>query len=128
MHSLMYYKYAWEILCCFFVACDVTHEKVTRWLSPVTSWYRRGIRMGVLPHKLKKIELDYPNDVDRRKHEVVDHWMRNDPGVSLSSVADILEECEEKVSAQKLRKECNDSHIKGKFIMASSSLHTTEYQ
>ena len=122
------------MLSSFAIACAynvITHEKVSRWISSITSWYQLGIQMGVPSHKLKKIELDYPNDVDRRKHEVVSHWMCNDAEASLSSLADILEECEQKVLAEKLRKECNDSYVKGKFIMvqhsvSSYSIHTTD--
>ena len=47
--------------------------------------------------------------------------MCNDAEASLSSLADILEECEQKVLAEKLRKECNDSYVKGKFITVHHS-------
>ena len=41
----------------------------------VTDYYGLGIKLGLAPHELKKIEADYQG-VDRRKMEVLVIWLQ----------------------------------------------------
>ena len=60
-------------------------------MREVTEWYQLGLQLGVAPHKLKEIESDYPQDIQRRKSEVLDWWLRNATEVSLKKLAQVLE-------------------------------------
>ena len=56
-----------------------------------TDWYQLGLQLDITPGKLSEIETDHSGDVQRRKIEVLDWWLRNAREVSWKKLADALE-------------------------------------
>ena len=71
-------------------------------LSGISRWYQLGIKLGLQPSQLHQIELEVPTDIDRRKIEVVDLWLRNTPGASWEHVVTALREMGDHTTAERI--------------------------
>jgi len=47
-------------------------------LKDVTDWYALGVHLKVPIRELKAIEVDYPQDVQRRKLETLKVWLKRE--------------------------------------------------
>lgn len=77
--------------------------------SIVTRWYALGINLGIPLYELRKIERNYPNDVDRRMTETLSLWLRYTPSASWKDVVIALQRMGENTLAERIR----DKHTEG---------------
>ena len=49
------------------------------------------MQLGIESHELKKIEKNYPRDVDRQMAEVIEYWLRNNSDCSWEALASAVE-------------------------------------
>ena len=59
-------------------------------LTEVTKPYQLGIQLKIDSSILKVIERDY-SDINRQKTEVIEHWLRNSPDASWTTLANAVE-------------------------------------
>ena len=69
----------------------LTLKEVENELKDVTDYVSLGIQLGIESFKLRLIERNYPT-VERRKIEVIDHWLHNADDVSWTSLAKAIED------------------------------------
>ena len=67
--------------------------KVLSFLNNVTNWFVLGIHLGVKRHKLKQIEVQHPQDIERCKLEMVALWRQSDPTASWPKLKEALRKC-----------------------------------
>ena len=60
-------------------------------LIEVIKPYQLGIQLKIDVSKLKTIEETYSKDIDRQKAEVIEHWLRNSPDASWTTLANAVE-------------------------------------
>jgi hypothetical protein len=60
-------------------------------LTEITKPYQLGIRLKIDSSELKTIERNYSKDIDRQKTEVIEHWLRNSPDASWTTLANAVE-------------------------------------
>ena len=75
------------------------------------NWHLLGVKLGLEDHKLRTIDHDFRGDgVDRCKHEMLSHWLRNAKHPSWKIVADALRLMgEHKVALKIQTKYCTDA-------------------
>ena len=71
-------------------------------LSTVSKWYQLGIRLGLQPSQLHKIEQEVPTDIERRKVEVVNVWLQSTPGASWRHIVTALREMGDLTTAERI--------------------------
>ena len=71
-------------------------------LQSVSNWYQLGIKLGLEPYQLNQIE-EKTTDIERRKIEMYDLWLRRTPGHSWSHIATALREMEEITTAERIQ-------------------------
>ena len=71
-------------------------------LSTVSKWYQLGIRLGLQPSQLHKIEQEVPTDIERRKVEVVNVWLQSNPGASWRHIVTALREMGDLTTAERI--------------------------
>ena len=71
-------------------------------LKLVSDWHQLGIRLGLLPAQLRQIEKEHPGDIERRKVEVVDLWLRNTPEASWRHIVIALREMGDLSAAERI--------------------------
>lgn len=71
-------------------------------LQSVSNWYVLGIRLGLEPYQLNQIE-EKTTDIERRKIEMYDLWLRTTPGASWSHIVTALREMEEITTAERIQ-------------------------
>ncbi len=64
-------------------------------LDTLIAWQLLMIKLGVEKFENDKIEKNFPNDIDRRKQEAFDKWLRMKPDACWKDVIDALYEMEE---------------------------------
>ena len=60
-------------------------------LKEITDPYLLGINLGIEEYELKKIEQNFPRDVDRQMAEVIAFWRRNSSDCSWGALASAVE-------------------------------------
>ena len=60
-------------------------------LEEITDPYLLGIQLGIKAHELKKIEKNYPQDVDRQMAEVINYRLHNGTECSWEALASAVE-------------------------------------
>jgi hypothetical protein len=60
-------------------------------IKEVTKPYQLGIQLKIDSSELKTIERNYSKDIDRQKTEVIEHWLRNSPDASWTTLANAVE-------------------------------------
>jgi hypothetical protein len=60
-------------------------------LKEITDPYKLGVQLGIVPHELKKIEKNFPRDVDRQMTEVIEYWQRNSSDCSWEALASAVD-------------------------------------
>ena len=60
-------------------------------LKEITKPYLLGVHLGIEMYELKKIEENYPRDIDRQMAEVINHWLRNSSDCSWEALASAVE-------------------------------------
>jgi hypothetical protein len=60
-------------------------------IKEVTKPYQLGIQLKIDLSELKTIETNYSKDIDRQKTEVIEHWLRNSPDASWTTLANAVE-------------------------------------
>ena len=65
--------------------------------------------LGLQPSQLRKIELEVPPDIERRKLEVVDLWLQSTPGASWRHITTALREMRDHTTAERIELK----HVKG---------------
>ena len=71
-------------------------------LKSVDDWHQLGIRLGLLPPRLRQIEREHPVDIERRKVEVVDLWLQHIPGASWRHIVTALREMGDLTTAERI--------------------------
>jgi hypothetical protein len=61
-------------------------------LEEITDPYILGLHLGILSHELKKIEKNFPRDVDRQMAEVIENWQRSSSNCSWEALASAVKE------------------------------------
>jgi len=74
-------------------------QKLSNALEGVTNWYQLGIKLGILPAKLKRIEKDFQGS-DRQMTETLDTWLQQTPSASWSDVVSALQQMGENTVAE----------------------------
>ena len=86
-------------------------------IKEITDPYRLGVQLGIEPPELKKIEKNYPQDVDRQMVEVIEYWLRNSSDCSWGALAIAVE----KMGGHgNLVQGLKDRHLKNTTTTASS--------
>ena len=60
-------------------------------LGDVTDWYQLGVQLGISTADLNQIRMNYPNNAQQCKTEVLDLWLRNAPECSWTKLAQAVE-------------------------------------
>ena len=60
-------------------------------LKEITNPYLLGINLDVEEYQLKKIEQNYPQNIDRQMAEVISYWLRNSSDCSWGALASAVE-------------------------------------
>ena len=60
-------------------------------LKEITKPYQLGMYLGIETYELEKIEENYPRDIERRKIEVINYWLRNSSDHSWEALASAAE-------------------------------------
>ena len=60
-------------------------------LKEITKPHDLGIHLGIETHVLDMFEENYQNDVNRRKTEVLKHWLRNSTDCTWGALASAVE-------------------------------------
>ena len=60
-------------------------------LGDVTDWYQLGVQLGISTADLNQIRMNYPNNAQQCKTEVLDLWLRNSPECSWTKLAQAVE-------------------------------------
>ena len=60
-------------------------------LTEVTKPYQLGIQLKIDSSILDTIERNHPKDIDQQKTEVIQHWLRNSPDASWTTLAKAVE-------------------------------------
>ena len=71
-------------------------------LKPVVDWYQLGIHLGLQTHELIQIERDHQGN-ERRKHDMLDLWLRRKPDAGWRDVVSALQLMEENRVAERIR-------------------------
>ena len=71
-------------------------------LSTVSKWYQLGIKLGLQPSQLHQIEQEVPTDIDRRKIEIFDVWLKCTPGASWRHIVTALRELGDLTTAERI--------------------------
>ena len=90
-------------------------------LQSVSNWYQLGIKLGLEPYQLKQIE-EKTTDIERRKIEMLDLWLRRTPGASWSHIVTALREMEEITTAERIQQTYGETGIANWNV---DKLHTT---
>ena len=81
-------------------------ELVTE-LDQFHGWQLLMLNLGMEKYKNDKIEINFPQDVDRQKQEAFDQWLRLKPDACWKDVIDALFAIEENTLARKLTRKYN---------------------
>ena len=60
-------------------------------LKEITEPHELGIHLGIETYELKMFEKNYPQDINRQKMEVLEHWLRNSSDCSWEALASAVE-------------------------------------
>ena len=71
-------------------------------LTLVADWHQLGIKLGLPPAQLRKIEREHPSDIERRKVEVFDLWLQSTPGASWRHIVTALREMGDVTIAERI--------------------------
>ena len=71
-------------------------------LQSVSNWYQLGVKLGLKLYQLKHIE-EKTTDIERRKIEMYDLWLRTTPEASWSHIVTALREMEEVTTAERIQ-------------------------
>lgn len=77
-------------------------------LQSVSNWYVLGIRLGLEPYQLNQIE-EKTADIERRKIEMYDLWLRATLGASWSHIVTALREMEEITTAERIQRKYGET-------------------
>ena len=69
----------------------------------MSNWYQLGIKLGLKPYQLKQIEEKTTTDIEHRKIEMYDLWLRTTPEASWSHIVTALREMEEMTTADRIQ-------------------------
>ena len=79
--------------------------------------YTLGVQLGIESHELKKIEKNYPQDLDRQMAEVIEYWLHNSSDCTWGALASAVE----KMGGHgNLVKELRGKHLENTTTTASS--------
>jgi len=78
-------------------------------LSTVSKWYQLGIKLGLPPSHLHRIEREISTDIGRRIIEVVNLWWQSTPGASWRHIVTALREMGDMTTAERIE----SKYIKG---------------
>ena len=71
-------------------------------LQSVSNWYQLGVKLGLKLYQLKHIE-EKTTDIERRKIEMYDLWLRTTPEASWNHIVTALREMEEITTAERIQ-------------------------
>jgi len=71
-------------------------------LSLVADWHQLGIKLGLRPALLRRIEREHPRDNERRKVEVADLWLQSTPLASWRHIITALREMGDLTQAERI--------------------------
>jgi len=88
----------------FHAESTLSVPNISRELVSVSDWYLLGIKLGLQPHDLRKIQQSHPSaNCERWKVEVIDLWLRNSLGSSWKDVVDAVNQMGEHAVARKIQ-------------------------
>ena len=92
-----------------------TLKELSNALDSVVNWHLLGVKLDLEDHELRAIDHDFHGDgVERCKHEMLSHWLRNAKRPTWRAVADALCLMGEHAVASKIRKRhCHSSSETG---------------
>ena len=70
--------------------------------SLVAEWHQLGIKLGLRPAQLYRIEKEHPHDIERLKVEVFVLWLQSTPGASWRHIVTALTEMGDLTSAERI--------------------------
>ena len=80
-------------------------RELTNDLQTVSEWYLLGIKLGVKPHNLEKIEGNHPGDSERCKADMLACWILScTTPCTWEAVAQALDKMEKHKVAEEIRK------------------------
>ena len=77
-------------------------------IKEITEPFILGVHLGIEPHELKKLEKNYPRDVDRQMAEVIEYWLRNSSDCSWGALGSAVEKMG---GHENLVKKLRDKHL-----------------
>ena len=96
---------------------SINVQNLSRALVHVTNWHTLGIKLGVLPYKLKTIEQSHLMDTERCKNEMLTKLLQILPTARWRDVVRALHEMDHHVPAKKVYRE----HVRPR--IAAHQLH-----
>ena len=98
-----------------------TLKELSNALDSVVNWYLLGVKLDLENHELRAIDHDFRGDgVERCKHEMLSHWLRNAKCPTWRAVTDALCLMGEHAVASKIQKRhCHSSSETGMCLFVS---------
>ena len=87
-------------------------------LKTVTDWHQLGIYLGLQWYELAQIERDHQGN-ERRKHEMLDLWLRRKPNAGWRDVLSALKLMEENKVAESVRQNYVRGEGKAKMVVCT---------
>ena len=89
-------------------------------LSEITDWHSLGVKLGVRPGQLCKIEANHTT-VDRKKHELLALWLGNNPNPSWEEIVRVLQQMGEDTVATRIKQKYVHTDLTGSYMVCSLS-------
>ena len=122
----------WELSTVYTMRCSLvispptalatpTLKELSNALDSVVNWHLLGVKLGLEDHELRAIDHDFHGDgIERCKHEMLSHWLRNAKLPTWKAVADALQLMGEHAVSLKIQaKYCSSSTDTGMYILCS---------
>jgi hypothetical protein len=85
---------------------EFSQRNVDKLLADIKSWEELGEKLSLPKSRLNEIDTDLCyKGMNRKRSAMVDLWFRFDTGASWKKLSDALHEMDERVLAEKIRKE-----------------------
>ena len=84
-----------------------SHKLLNKYVTNqvASHWQKLGVQLldEESVYKLKNIEKNYPNDVEKCCSEMLEYWIETDPEASWDTLIDALDQCGQNVLAAKIK-------------------------